>query len=84
MYESDPFEGSDPKYEQPLYIETLWKVVKWSMKWPYSIQWDHIEMFYFRHTFFLWPSSQTMWINSLVIARQNVPITFIHSETTLR
>ena len=28
-------------------------------------------------------SSQTMWINSLVIARQNVPITFIHTETTL-
>ena len=24
-----------------------------------------------------------MWINSLVVARQNVPITFIHSETTL-
>ena len=28
-------------------------------------------------------SSQTMWINSLVVAYQNVPITFIHSETTL-
>ena len=27
-------------------------------------------------------SNQTMWINSLVVARQNVPITFIHSETT--
>ena len=25
---------------------------------------------------------QTIWINSLVIARQNVPITFIDSETT--
>ena len=30
------------------YIETLWKVVKWSMKWP-------MEMFCSRHTFFLWP-----------------------------
>ena len=29
------------------------------------------------------PASQTMWINSLVVARQNVPITFIHSATTL-
>ena len=28
-------------------------------------------------------SSQTMWIKSLVVVRQNVPITFIHSETTL-
>ena len=28
-------------------------------------------------------ASQTMWINSLVVARQNVAITFIHSETTL-
>ena len=28
-------------------------------------------------------SSQTMWIKSLVVARQNVPITFIHCETTL-
>ena len=28
-------------------------------------------------------TSQTMRINSLVVARQNVPITFIHSETTL-
>ena len=28
-------------------------------------------------------SSQTIWINSLIIARQNVPITFIDSETTL-
>ena len=27
--------------------------------------------------------NQTMWINSLVVARQNVPITFIDSETTL-
>ena len=28
-----------------MYIETLWKVVKWSMKCPYSIQWDPIKMF---------------------------------------
>ena len=28
-------------------------------------------------------ASQTMWFNSLVVARQNVPITSIHSETTL-
>ena len=28
-------------------------------------------------------TSQTMWINSLVVALNNVPITFIHSETTL-
>ena len=27
--------------------------------------------------------SQTMWFNSLVVARQNVPITFIHSETII-
>ena len=38
-----------------MYIETLWKVVKWSMKWPYSIQRDLIEMFCSRHTFSLWP-----------------------------
>ena len=34
------------------YIETLWKVMKWSMKWPYSIQWGPVEMFCSRHTFF--------------------------------
>ena len=28
-------------------------------------------------------TSQKMRINSLVVARQNVPVTFIHSETTL-
>ena len=28
-------------------------------------------------------TDQTMWIYSLVVARQNVPITTIHSETTL-
>ena len=28
-------------------------------------------------------SSQTMYYNSLVVTRQNVPITSIHSETTL-
>ena len=28
-------------------------------------------------------TSQTMHINSLVIARQNMPITLIHTETTL-
>ena len=27
--------------------------------------------------------SQTMWFNPLVVARQNVPITFIHSETII-
>ena len=28
-------------------------------------------------------SNQTICINSLVVARQNVPITFIHTETAL-
>ena len=28
-------------------------------------------------------ASQTMWINSSVVARHNVPITFIHIEATL-
>ena len=37
------------------YIETLWKAVKWSMKWPYYTQRYAIEMFCYRHTFLLWP-----------------------------
>ena len=36
-----------------------------------------------KNVFWRFNMSQTMWINSLVVARQNVPITFIHSETTL-
>ena len=36
------------------YLETLRKVVKWSMKWPFSIQCDPIEMFCSRYTLFLW------------------------------
>ena len=36
-------------------METLWKVVKWSMEWPNSIHWDPIVMFCSRHPFFLWP-----------------------------
>ena len=35
------------------YIETLRTVVKWSMKWTYSIQWDPIELFFSRYAFFL-------------------------------
>ena len=31
---------------------------------------------------YIYSTSQTMWINSLVIACQNVPITFIDTETT--
>ena len=42
------------------YMETLWKVVKWSIKW----QWDPIEMFGSRHTFFLWPYGP-MWSSSV-------------------
>ena len=39
------------------YTETLWKVVKWSMKWPYSIQWGPIEMFWSSRTSFF----MTIW-----------------------
>ena len=35
------------------YLETLCKVVKWSMKWPNSIQWDPIEIFCSKHILFV-------------------------------
>ena len=54
-------------------IETLWKVVKWSMKWPYSIQWEPIEMFCFRHIFFLW-SYGVLWSSFNIRWRSCAPI----------
>ena len=40
----------------------------------------HIQLVAFMGSYY---NSQTMWFNSLIIGRQNVPITFIHSEAQL-
>ena len=48
-----------------MYIETLWKVMNWSIKWPYSTQWDQIEIFRPRHTFLFVTMYGLMWSSSV-------------------